>query len=118
MGISAVARSVDVAQGAAFGLGRVLILFLDLILLGVLVQEHAAPETVVAIALANPLQVFRSAALLLFDPELALLGPAAFVIFDVFGRAGFLAYALLQPTALGLFAATAGYLRFRKGDLP
>jgi ABC-2 type transport system permease protein len=96
----------------------VLILFLDLILLGVLIQEHASPDLVVAISLANPLQVFRTSALLLFDPELVLLGPAAFVILDAFGRTGYLVYALAYPTLLGVGCALAGYLRFRRGDLP
>lgn len=118
MGISAVARSVDVAQGAAFLLWLALVLFLDLILLGVLVQQHVPAATVVAIALANPLQVFRTAALLLFDPELVLLGPSAFVIFDVFGRSGFLVWSLAYPTALGLLCAALGWWRFRRGDLP
>lgn len=118
MGISAVARSVDVAQGAAFLSWLVMILLLDLILLGVMVQGHAAPELVVGIALANPLQAFRSAALLLFDPQLVLLGPAAFVILDAFGPQGFLAYAVAYPTFVGLLCALAGYLRFRRGDLP
>lgn len=118
MGISAVARTVDVAQGAAFALWLVLILFLDLILLGVLIQGHVPAETVVSLALANPLQVFRTAALMLFDPDLVLLGPAAFVIFDAFGKTGFLLYALGYPTLLGLGAAALGYWRFRRGDLP
>jgi len=118
MGISAVARSVDVAQGAAFLLWLALVLFLDLILLGVLVQQHVPAETVVALALVNPLQVFRTAALMLFDPELVLLGPAAFVIFDVFGRSGYLAWSLAYPTALGLLCATLGWWRFRRSDLP
>ena len=118
MGISAVARSVDVAQGAAFALWLVLILFLDLILLGVLIQQHVPAETIVALALANPLQVFRTAALMLFDPDLVLLGPAAFVIFDAFGKTGYLIYALAYPTAVGMLAATLGYWRFRRGDLP
>jgi ABC-2 type transport system permease protein len=118
MGISAVARSVDVAQGAAFALWLALILFLDLILLGVLVQEHVPPETVVGLALLNPLQVFRTAALMLFDPDLVLLGPAAFVIFDALGKTGYLVYSLVYPTALGLAAAALGYWRFRRSDLP
>jgi ABC-2 type transport system permease protein len=116
MGISAVARSVDVAQGAAFLLW--LVLFLDLILLGILVQQHVPADTVVALALANPLQVFRTAALMLFDPELVMLGPAAFVIFDAFGHAGFLAWSLAYPTALGLLCAALGWWRFRRSDLP
>lgn len=118
MGISAVARSVDVAQGAAFFLWLALILFLDLVLLGVMIKGHAAPELVVGIAIANPLQAFRTAALLLFDPQLVLLGPAAFVILDAFGRTGFLAYALAYPSLVGLGSAAAGYARFRRGDLP
>ena len=118
MGVSAVARSVDVAQGAAFALWLALVLFLDVILLGVLIQEHVPPETVVGIALANPLQVFRTAALLLFDPDLVLLGPSAFVIFDAFGRTGFLAWSLAYPTVVGAVAAALGWWRFRRGDLP
>lgn len=117
MGISAVARSVDVAQGAAFAVWLAMILLLDLILLGVLVKEHVPAETVVAIALANPLQVFRTAALMLFDPELVLLGPAAFVLVDAFGRAGYLAWALAYPALLGLAAAALGYWHFRRTDL-
>lgn len=118
MGISAVARSVDVAQGAAFLLWLALVLFLDLILLGVLIQQHVPAETVVAVALANPLQVFRTAALLLFDPELVLLGPAAFVIFDSFGRSGYLVWSFAYPSALGLLCALIGWWRFRRSDLP
>lgn len=117
MGISAVARSVDVAQGAALLLWLVLILFLDLILLGLLIQEHVAPDVVVGIALVNPLQVFRTAALLLFDPDLVLLGPSAFVILDAFGHTGYLVYAAVYPTLLGLGCAWVGYARLRRGDL-
>jgi ABC-2 type transport system permease protein len=116
--ISSVARSVDVAQGAAFVIWLLLLLFLDLILLGVMVQERVAPETAVALALANPLQVFRTAAMLLFDPQLVLLGPSAFVILDAFGRSGYLAWALGYPLALGTACAALGFRAFRRGDLP
>lgn len=116
--ISSLARSVDVAQGAAFVIWLVLVLFLDLILLGVMVQEHVAPETAVTLALANPLQVFRTASMLLFDPQLVLLGPAAFVILDAFGRAGYLAWAIGYPLALGTTCAALGFRAFRRGDLP
>ncbi|MDP1635486.1 MAG: ABC transporter permease subunit [Gallionellaceae bacterium] len=116
--ISALARSTDVAQGAAFMLWLTLLLFLDLILLGVMIQGHVQPEIVVGIALANPLQVFRTAALALFDPQLIVLGPSAYVILDTFGVAGYKLFALLYPAAIGALCAGAGYLFFKRGDLP
>jgi ABC-2 type transport system permease protein len=116
--ISTLARSVDVAQGAAFVVWLLLVLFLDLIVLGVLIQEHLPAETAVAISLANPLQVFRTAAMLLFDPNLVLLGPSAFVILDHFGRDGYLAWSLAYPLGLGGVCAGLGYILFRRGDLP
>lgn len=116
--ISAAARSPDVAQTGAFLLWLVLLLFLDLILLGVMVREHLPLEAVVAIALANPLQSFRTAAILLFDPQMVVLGPAAYVILDDLGRDGYLAFALLWPVVLGTAAAAWGYRLFRRGDLP
>lgn len=116
--ISSLARSTDMAQGAAFMVWLALLLFLDLILLGVMIQGKVAPEVAVTVALANPLQVFRTAALALFDPQLIVLGPSAYVIFDTFGAAGFKIYALVYPTLIGLVCATAGYLIFRRGDLP
>jgi ABC-2 type transport system permease protein len=116
--ISALARGTDMAQGAAFLVWLTLLLFLDLILLGVMIQGKVAPETAVAIALANPLQVFRTAALSLFDPQLIVLGPSAFVILDNFGATGYQLFALAYPALLGLACAAVGYQAFRKGDLP
>jgi ABC-2 type transport system permease protein len=77
--ISTLARSADVAQGAAFVVWLTLILFLDLIMLGILIRESLTPEAAVAISLINPLQVFRTAAMMLFDAQLVLLGPTAFI---------------------------------------
>lgn len=115
--ISAAARSADVAQGAAFVLWLVLLLFLDLILLGVMTRDYLSAQTAVAIALANPLQVFRTAAMMLFDPQLVLLGPTAYVILDTFGQGGFMVYATVYPLALGSLCAGLGYRTFRRGDL-
>jgi ABC-2 type transport system permease protein len=116
--ISTLARSSDVATGAAFVIWLVLLLFMDLILLGVLIQEGFNSEGVIAVALVNPLQVFRTASMLLFDPQLVLLGPSAYVILDHFGEAGYIAWALVYPGVLGLLSAWLGYLLFRRGDLP
>jgi ABC-2 type transport system permease protein len=116
--ISTLARSSDVAQGAAFVVWLTLLLFLDLILLGIMIQEHLPPESVVAIALANPMQVFRTASMILFDPQLVLLGPSAYVILDAFGRAGYIVYALVYPIALGTGCAALGFVLFKRSDLP
>ncbi|MCK5810698.1 MAG: ABC transporter permease subunit [Cocleimonas sp.] len=116
--ISSLARSADVAQGAAFLVWLVLLLFLDLILLGIMISDGSSAETVVLIALTNPLQVFRTGAMMLFDPQLVLLGPSAWVILDTFGQTGFLVWSLVYPLVLGTFCAWLGYVVFKRGDLP
>ncbi|RTZ75126.1 MAG: ABC transporter permease [Gammaproteobacteria bacterium] len=118
MFISTLARSSDVATGAAFIVWLFLLLFFDLILLGALIREGLPPATIIGIALANPLQVFRTGAMLLFDPQLVMLGPAAYVILDNFGEKGYLAWTILYPLILGTLFAWLGYRLFRKGDLP
>jgi ABC-2 type transport system permease protein len=115
--ISTLSRSTDVAQGAAFLVWLLLLLFLDLILLGVMIREGLPAETAVGIALANPMQSFRTASMLLFDPQLVLLGPSAYVILDNFGRTGYLVWALSHPIIVGLLGAGAGFMAFRRGDL-
>ncbi len=114
--VSTLSRSTDVAQGAAFTIWLFLLLFLDLILLGALIQEGLPAESAVAIALVNPLQAFRTASMLLFDPQLVLLGPSAYVILDNFGQKGYLAWAMTYPIILGLVSAGAGFWIFKRGD--
>jgi ABC-2 type transport system permease protein len=116
--ISTVARSVDVAQGAAFVTWLALLLFLDLVLLGLLIEERIGVGVAVGIALGNPLQAFRTAALLLFDPQLFLLGASSYVALDALGHTGLLLWATLYPAALGIGCATLGFLLFRRSDLP
>lgn len=117
MFLSSLARSVDIAQGAAFMLWLTCLLFLDLILLGVMIQGRISPDVVVGLALINPLQVFRTGALMLFDPQLVVFGPAAYVIYDYFGGPNFIAYAMAYPVLLGTLGAGVGYLAFKRGDL-
>ena len=116
--LSTLTRSADVAQASAFVVWLGLLLFLDLILLGVMIREHLPPESAVAIALANPLQVFRTAAMMLLDQQLVMLGPSAYVILDSFGEAGYITYALVYPILLGSLCAFTGYLLFKRSDLP
>ena len=115
--ISTLARTSDVAQSAAFMLWLTLLLFLDLILLGIMLQERVSPELVIGISLVNPLQVFRTAAMALFDPQLVLLGPAAFTILDTMGANAYIAWACAYPALLGLAAAGIGFWRFSATDL-
>ncbi|MCP4494453.1 MAG: ABC transporter permease subunit [Gammaproteobacteria bacterium] len=116
--ISTLARSSDVAQAAAFIVWLTLLLFLDLILLGVLIQESLSPASAVAIALANPLQVFRTATMMLFDPQLVLLGPTAYIILDNFSQSGYIFYAVCYPVLFGGACAGLGYFHFKRSDLP
>lgn len=115
--ISTLTRSADAAQTAAFLLWIVLVAALDLVLLGLLIRKQIPAEAVVGIALINPLQVFRIGSMLLFDPQLVLLGPAAWMLFDVFGEGGFLVWAFAYPLALGVLTAFVGALIFRRSDL-
>ena len=116
--ISTIARSADVAQGAAFMIWLALLLFMDSILLGVMIREGLPAETAVMISLVNPLQVFRTAAMMLFDPQLVLLGPSAYIILDTFGNSGYILWSIIYPVSLGTLAAYIGYKIFRRGDLP
>ena len=116
--ISTVTRSSDVAQGAAFITWLVLLLFLDLILLGVMIQESLPPDVAVLFALLNPMQVFRTATMMLFDPQLVLLGPTAYIILDNFSQAGYIAYAIIYPAVFGILCAVGAYFIFKRSDLP
>jgi ABC-2 type transport system permease protein len=115
--ISTLTRTADVAQGAAFIVWIGLLLFLDLLLLGVMIRGALPPEAAVGIALANPLQVFRTAAMMLFDQQLVLLGPSAYVILDHFGQIGYMTYAVMYPILVGTACVALGYRQFARGDL-
>lgn len=116
--ISSIARSSDVAQGLAFMVWLTFLLFLDLILLGIMIREGLPSDTAVILSLINPLQVFRTAAMVLFDPQLVILGPSAYVILDHFTETGYIIWSIVYPVSLGTLSAYAGYYLFKKGDLP
>jgi len=115
--ISSIARSVDIAQSVAFSIWLFLLLFLDLILLGLMIREQFSSKPLIFIALINPLQVFRTGAMLLFDPQLILLGATAHVILDVFGRTAYLIWTLIYPLFIGGICAVTGYWIFKHSDL-
>ncbi len=115
--ISALSRSTEVALGASLLVWLALVALLDLLLLSVLIQQRFESDMVIAIALANPLQAFRTASMILFDPQLILLGPSSYVILDHFGVTGYVAWAMAYPAALGGVLAGIGYWRFSRSDL-
>lgn len=116
--ISSIARSSDIAQGLAFMVWLTFLLFLDLILLGIMIREGLPSDTAVILSLINPLQVFRTAAMVLFDPQLVILGPSAYIILDHFSETGYIIWSIFYPVSLGTLSAYAGYYLFKKGDLP
>jgi len=61
--------------------------------------------------------VFRTGAVLLFDPELTSMGPASYVILDHMGHVGFLIFTILYPLSLGWLFSGLGFFLFKKGDL-
>ncbi|MBC8257484.1 MAG: ABC transporter permease subunit [SAR324 cluster bacterium] len=117
MFISTLVRKQEWALGLAFLVWLTLLLFIDVILIGVLLQNQIMEEVIIGIALLNPLQAFRTGAILLFDPELSLLGPASYVILDNFGKTGFLLYSIIYPLGLGWGFSWLGFKVFQKGDL-
>jgi len=56
--------------------------------------------------------------MMLFDRQLVLLGPSAFIILDNFGQVGYMVYAIVYPLVVGTLCAVIGYWTFRRGDLP
>ncbi len=115
--ISCLSRSQETALGVAMFVWLLLIALIDIVLIGVLIRSGISPEIIFSIALANPVQLFRVAAVSLFDPVLSVIGPASYFILDKMGRYAFLAYSLSYCAIIGLISAFIGYVLFRKKDL-
>jgi len=117
MFISTTVRKQEWGLGLSVLVWLILLLFIDAILIGLMMQHQIIEAVIVAIALLNPIMVFRTGAVLLFDPELTAIGPAAYVILDHLGYAGFLAFSIGYPVFLGWLFSGLGFIKFRKGDL-
>jgi len=115
--ISTISRLVDAAQVIAFFVWLLLILLLDMILLGVIVRFNASIETVIGLAMLNPLQIFRIALIMMFDPQLTVLGPVGFYIPYYFGSKLVLLWGIIYPLVLGSLLAAAGLYIFKSNDL-
>ncbi len=117
MYISALAKSQTMAISTVFILWLVLVAFLDLILMGLMLKTKMDPHAVIFIGMVNPLQVFRTATLALFDPKLTVMGPASYYILDTVSRAVFVIFAILYPIIIGFGAALLGGRYFNRNDI-
>lgn len=115
--ISTIVKSHDVALGASFVIWITLLAFIDIALIGLMLQNRWDDNFIITLALLNPMEVFRVGAISLFDPELTVMGPVAYFLLDTFGRNLFIAYSILYPLLLGGAFSFLGYLFFKKRDL-
>jgi ABC-2 type transport system permease protein len=115
--ISVSTKSQELALGVALFVWLLLIALIDIVLIGFLIQKMVPDNVVFALALLNPVQTFRIAAVALFDPVLSVIGPTAHFLLDTFGSTGMIAYALLYLSFIGGLFLSLGYLVFRRRDL-
>ena len=115
--ISSLIKNQETGQGVAFLLWLIMLAFIDLALIGLLMRSSVDEYVIYSIAMLNPIELFRIAALSLFDPNLAVIGTASYFILGTFSKATFVAYAIIYPLVLGAILLVCGYLGFSKRDL-
>jgi ABC-2 type transport system permease protein len=115
--ISSIVKSSEVSLGIAFFVWIFLLAFIDIALISIMLQNRFDDGLIIAISLLNPIELFRVAAISLFDPELTVMGPIAFYILDTLNQKVFVILSVLYPTILGFLFAYFGYITFRKKDL-
>jgi len=117
MYISARASSQDVAVSTAFIIWLFLVAFIDLILIGIMLRMRGNPELIIGLGMLNPLQVFRTGSLILFDPDLTVMGTASYYVLDTVSRGVFIAFSILYPIILGFVFAFFGNRYFNRNDV-
>ncbi len=115
--ISSFVKSSEVALGIAFFVWIFLLAFIDIALISIMMQERMSEELILSIAMLNPLEMFRVAAISLFDPQLTVMGPVAYYILDTLSQKWLVFISILYPIVLGLIFALLGYWIFSKKDL-
>lgn len=115
--LSSLVKTQEMGLAAALTVWLLLVAFLDIVLLGLLIKALVPEDIIYSLALLNPIQVFKMAAISLFDPVLSVLGPVAYFILDNLGQAGLITYALLYLCASGVLFLLLGYWRFSHKDL-
>ena len=115
--ISSMVKNQEMGQGVAFLLWLILIAFLDIALIGLMLKSAFRETTIYTIALLNPIELFRIAAISLFDPNLAVIGPAAYFILDKFTPTTFIIYTFAYSVIISVLCFFIGYYVFAKKDL-
>ncbi len=115
--LSTIVKSTDVALGSSFVIWIVLLAFIDIALIGLMLQNRVGDGTIITLALLNPIEVFRIGAISLFDPELTVIGPVAYYLLDTLGSKLLITYAIIYPIVIGALFAFLGYIAFKKKDL-
>ena len=115
--VSTIVKSSDIAVGSSFMIWIVLLAFIDIALIGLMLQGRASDGLIISIALLNPIEVFRIGAISLFDPELTVIGPVAYYLLDTLGAKLLMIYSIFYPIIVGLIFSFLGYIAFKKKDL-
>ena len=89
-----------------------LLAFIDIALISLMLAERFNEGLIIFIAMINPMEIFRIAAISLFDPELTVMGPVAFYILDSMSQSLFVFVSIAYPLFLGLVFAFLGYKIF------
>ncbi|MEN8139203.1 MAG: ABC transporter permease subunit [Bacteroidota bacterium] len=117
MYISARASSQEIAVSTAFIIWLILVAFIDLILIGIMLKMRGNPELIIGIGMLNPLQVFRTGSLILFDPKLTVMGTASYYVLDTVSREVFIIFSIIYPLGLGFLFAFLGNRYFNRNDV-
>lgn len=104
--LSSIAQRTAAALGGALFLWLFLVFIGDLGIMGTAASTQIPIETVFAIAILNPLQVFKIASILVLQANLEVLGPAGLYATDQFG--GFLLPMLISGLLLWIVLPLMG----------
>ncbi|MDD3475904.1 MAG: ABC transporter permease subunit [Sulfurimonas sp.] len=115
--ISSFVKSSEVALGIAFFIWIFLLAFIDIALISLMMQQRFNEGFIIFIAMINPMELFRVAAISLFDPELTVMGPVAYYILDLMSQRAFVLLSIGYPLLLGVLFAWFGFMIFKKKDL-
>ncbi len=115
--ISSIVKSSEMALGISFFVWIFLLAFIDIALISLMMQQRVNAELIIGIAMINPMEIFRVAAISLFDPELTVMGPVAFYILDMMSQKVFVFISVVYPLLLGILFAFLGFRIFSKKDL-